>query len=53
MWPRVEIMGLGVSLNASLMGMTYATLACETLRYLMGVGGGGGGGSSGVENDNG
>ena len=43
MWPRVEIVGLGVSLNASLMGMTYATLVCEALQYLMGVKGGGGG----------
>ena len=41
MWPRVEIVGLGVSLNVSLMGMTYATLACEALRYLMGIGEGG------------
>ena len=49
MWPRVEIR-LGVSLNASLMGMTYATLVCEALQYLMGVKGGG---AAGVENDNG
>ena len=42
MWSCVKIVGLGVSLNASLMGITYATLACEALRYLMGVGGEGG-----------
>ena len=43
MWPRVEIVGLGVSLNALLMGMMYATLVCEALQYLMGVKGGGSG----------
>ena len=39
MWSCIEIVGLGVSLNALLMGITYAMLARETLRYLMGVGG--------------
>ena len=40
MWHRVKIVEPGMSLNTSLMGTTYAALACEALRYLIGVGGG-------------
>ena len=35
MWHRIKIVEPGVSLNASLMGTTYAALACEALRHLM------------------
>ena len=35
MWHRVKIVEPSVSLNMSLVGTTYAVLACEALRHLM------------------
>ena len=35
MWNSIKIVEPDISLNASLMGTTYAALACEALRHLM------------------